>query len=209
MTGDISQLSQPGIMQATQPPATGGSIARMAQQVPQAPAPDVVQQAQQQWSVLNDPNIFYKFTPRTGPEKLEAWPPGETGTADRPRPSNFPADKYGVEVYSPQTRPIDILGDVVSHFLIHTDPQIKNYYSNFASSITPQQEQRLKEQYQYAVKHEGETRPYEEWRAMSGLPAYFRGYPFQQWPKEFTDKAYTDEQRQQLDAMMNYLQSGK
>jgi hypothetical protein len=40
---------------------------------------------------------------------------------------------------------------------------------------------------------------------MTGLPAYFRGYAFKQWPDEFNERAYTPEQREMFDRMMNQL----
>lgn len=176
--------------------------------IPANPAADIFEQAKRQYPILDNPAINYKFTPRSDGPMLEAWPPGETGTPDRPRPKDFPAQQYGIEVYNPKTRPIDVLGDVVSHFLVNSDPTIKDYYSRFSSSLSPQQEARLREQYQHARQYEGETRPYAQWRETSGLPAYFRGYPFQQWPKEFNDRAYTPEQKRLLDDMMKYLETG-
>jgi hypothetical protein len=182
------------------------NLVRPTQQLPiPQQAPNVFAQAQQQYPILNNRDILYKFSPSQRPEQLEAWPPQETGTPDSPRPSEFPVGKYGIEVYNPQTRPIDILGDVVSHFLVNTDPRIKDYYSRFSASISPQQEARLRDQYQWSRLHEGERRTYDEWRSASGLPAYFRGYPFQQWSPEFVQGAYTPEQRSMLDDMMNYL----
>jgi quinol monooxygenase YgiN len=83
------------------------------------------------------------------------------------------------------------------------DPRVKGYYEQFAKSITPQQEQRLRLQYQHAQQREGEQRPYEQWREMSGLPAYFRGYAFQQWKD--AAQLYTPEQLKMFDSMMSYL----
>ena len=167
--------------------------------------PNVLQQAQQQWPILNRLPLSYKYTPRTDRGYLEAWPPGETGSKDAPRPKEFAPDLYGIEVYKSNTRPIDVLGDVVSHFMVKSDPRIKGYYEQFVASLSPQQEQRLQQQYQHAQQHEGEKRPYTQWREQSGLPAYFRGYPFQQWPQAQTQSFYTPQQRQMLDSMMSYL----
>jgi hypothetical protein len=172
-------------------------------------APNVLQQAQQQWPILNQYNLQYKSTPRTDRGFLEFWPPNETGTPAAPRPKEFAPGQMGVEIYKANTRPIDVLGDVVSHYMRQNDPRVKGYYEQFAKSITPEQEQRLREQYQHAQQREGEQRPYAQWREMSGLPAYFRGYAFQQWSPEFNAQAYTPEQRQMFDAMMSYLGGGK
>jgi hypothetical protein len=42
---------------------------------------------------------------------------------------------------------------------------------------------------------------------MTGLPGYFRGYPFQQWSPEIVEQAYNQDQRALLDEMLNYLRS--
>lgn len=169
-------------------------------------APSVMDQAQQQYPALKALGLQFKQSPpdQNG-NKLEYWPPGEGGTPDRPRPQEFDLKKPGVEVYGNKARPIDILGDVVSHHMIETDPTISRVYSAFEKSVTPQQEQLLAQQYQYAQQHSGENRSFEVWKDKTGLPAFFRGHPFQQWPAEFNQQVYTPQQTQLLDGMMNYL----
>lgn len=187
--------------QGSDPPGT--------QWLKQQTQPTVLDQARQQWPILNQLPLQFKYTPRTDQGYLEAWPPGETGDQSQPRPKEFAPDQYGIEVYRPDTRPIDVLGDVVSHFMIKTDPRIKAYYDQFSASITPDQERILRDQYQYAKQREGEKRPYKQWRESSGLPAYFRGYAFQQWPKQTWKTHYTPQQRTMLNDMLRYLGSGK
>jgi hypothetical protein len=91
--------------------------------------------------------------------------------------------------------------------LVDQDPQIKQYYQNFLTSLSPEQKARLDKDYDYAVKHEGETTPREDWKAKVRLPAILRGYAFKQWPESFTHQILTKEQRANLDAMMQYLRS--
>jgi len=134
---------------------------------------------------------------------MESWPANEPGGPGWPRPAQIPMDRFGVE-YRQQDRPLDILGDATSHYLTQADPVVGDYYRNFTGSLDDSQRQRLAEQYRHAVG-EGETRPYAQWEERSGLPAYFRGYPFQQWPDDFNARAYTDRQRSSLDRMMEYL----
>jgi len=183
--------------------------------LPEMPAtsqrtPTVFDQALSQYPILKNVGVVPKFSEGQGNDNmLEFWPPGEKGDADSPRPAELPADKPGVEIYSDKTRPIDILGDVVSHHLVKTDPKIAAVYKQFQQSLTPQQQQILQEQYKWAVEKEGEQRPFAEWLQSSGLPAYFRGYAFKQWPDEFNQRAYTPEQRQMFDQMLQYLQTGK
>ncbi len=168
-----------------------------------SPQPNLLEQAQAQYPILKNYDIGFKSSPNQGKGFLEYWPAGETGTPERPRPQEFAQDRAGVEVYSDKTRPIDVLGDVVSHHMITADPTIKGHYDEFSKSLQPWQHDRLREQYQHAQKEQGETRPFETWKERSGLPGYFRGYPFQQW--ERAEEMYTPEQLTKLDAMMNYL----
>jgi Spy/CpxP family protein refolding chaperone len=94
---------------------------------------------------------------------------------------------------------------VTSHQLVKNDPQVQQHYQSFVNSLTPEQEQRLNSQYEHSVQNFGETRPFEQWKEISGLPAYFRGYAFQQWPEDFNERAYTPEQRAKFDQMLQYL----
>ena len=63
----------------------------------------------------------------------------------------------------------------------------------------------MQEQYAYYQQHPEykESRPYEEWLKASGMPAYFRGYTFNQW--DDAKDMYTPEQLKILDAVQSYL----
>lgn len=169
---------------------------------------DVVQQANSEYPILKQLGIPYTIDkgPADG-SYLEFWPPDEEGDPTYPRPKTLPVGKPGIQVLRNDTRPIDVLGDVVSHYLVNTDPTIKGYYQQFQQSLTPQQRQNLVGQYKYAEKNEGEKRPFPEWEQTSGLPAYFRGYAFQQWPN--AKAMYTPEQLQMFDTMIKYLRGQK
>lgn len=203
-------LTAMGILKTLNPAAAlaAEKTGNIGVEQPAKPA-TLMDQTKQEFPILNKYDIQYKFVPggRSGSEDsmLESWPPGETGAEDFKRPGEFPVGKFGVEVFDPKTRPLDVLADVVSHHLINVDPKIKQFYSDFVSSITPHQEEILKDQYQYAKEREGEKRSFDQWKKMSGLPAFFRGYPFQQWPAEFNQHSYTSTQRAKLDEMMAYL----
>ena len=137
---------------------------------------------------------------------LETFPPGEGGGPDEPRPSQFPMDKYGIQVYKPDTQPVNLLGDAVVHMMRFTDPTITKYYDDFEESLTPQQEALLHRQYNHHVTYNGEKRPYDEWYKQSGLTQLFGGYAFggtKKWP----ESEYTPEQLKMFDQMMQYLQS--
>lgn len=196
---------------ASSPPPNMSQAPIFAQQ-----PPNLLQQAQQQYPVLK--NLDYGYTENFQPNAgfLEHWEPGDPGAApttpnslDALRPPALPLDKPGLEIRDPNTRPIDVLGDIVSHHLINTDPVVKGAYQQLQDSMTPAQNGILQDQYAYAQKNEGETGTFEDWKQRAGMPGFLRGYTFQQWPKEFNDKAYTPAQRQKLDGLMNYLKGGQ
>lgn len=173
---------------------------------------NLLERARSQYPILKSQDYGYveNFRPNAG--FLEHWEPGDHGVAptsekslDALRPKSLPMEKAGLEIRDPKTRPIDVLGDIVSHNLVKTDPTVKSAYEKLQASLTPAQQDILKDQYEHARKNEGETRSFDEWKNISGMPAFFRGYTFQQWPKEFNEKAYTPEQRTDLDNLMNYL----
>lgn len=179
-------------------------------------APNLLQQAQQQYPILQGQDYGYteNFKPNSG--FLEHWSPGDPGVApsgpndlNALRPKELPLDKPGLEIRDPSTRPIDVLGDIASHHLMKTDPVVQRAYQDLQNSLTPKQQSVLQDQYQYAQKNEGESGSFEDWKNRAGMPGMFRGYTFQQWPKEFNDQVYTPEQKQKLDGLMNYFKGQK
>jgi hypothetical protein len=173
-----------------------------------SPAPDPWAEAEKQWPYIKSiPHIYSQVPGRTN---LEAWPPTESGTPAYPRPKSLPEGQFGIEIFDRNIRPLDVLGDVVSHGTRFSDPKVRDYYQQFERSITPQQEARLRENYAWEREHYGERRPYATWRSISGLPSFFRGYAFRQtgdytgsW--EQFQQAYTPGQRALLDQMMQYI----
>ena len=161
--------------------------------------------AQKEYPYLSGKDIAYKYSPKQGRGFLEFYGPEETGSPEYPRPKELPLGKVGIEVFDPKTRPIDILADYVSHYGVEQDPYLTQQYQQFAGSMSPEQRQRLQQQYQYYQQHPQykEQRPYEEWEKISGMPGYFRGYTFNQWdnPQEM----YTPQQIQMLDQVRKYL----
>lgn len=167
------------------------------------------EEAKKQYPILRNLDIGYTENPKENSGYLEFYPPAEAGTKENPRPKNLPLGKPGLEVYREDTRPVDILADVVSHHLVNSDPKVAAYYQQFQQSLTPAQNNRLEEQYKYAQEKEGETRPFEQWKTIAGLPAYFRGYAFKQWPDDFNKVAYTGDQKRMFDDMLGYLKDPK
>lgn len=215
------QALDPGILNAPQAPIHGqikggaGLLSHMndielSPQGDQPPpqAKNVFQQAVEQYPIIQQYGVKGKLSPGAREGYLEFWPPGETGPPEYPRPQEF-GDAPGVEIYKEDTTPLDVLGDVTSHWLIEQDPRVRQYYQQFQQSLAPEQKERLRRQYEYAQQNFGETRPYDQWEEMSGLPGYFRGYAFQQWPEDFNQQAYSPEQRAMFDEMMQYLMGSK
>lgn len=163
------------------------------------------EKTQQEYPYLSNKDISYKYSPNKGRGFLEFYDPQEIGSPEFPRPKELPIGKVGIEVFDSKTRPIDILADYVSHYGVEQDPFLIERYKQFSSSMTPEQRQRLQEQYKYYQQHPEyqEQRPYQEWENASGLPGYFRGYTFNQW--ENPQEIYTPEQIKMLDEVKKYL----
>lgn len=163
----------------------------------------LLSKAQQQFPYLSGKNMSVLYTPSSSEQRqLEFYPPGEAGSPSEPRPAQLPLSQPGIQVFNQNVRPIDILADYVSHYAVSNDPKLQQWYQQFQSSLNPEI---MKQRYVYAIQHEGEKRPFDEWMKMSGVPAYFRGYTFNQWPQEFNQKAYTPEQIKLLNTVRQYL----
>lgn len=174
-------------------------------------SPSLYDRAVQEYPILKQHDVGFAYSPHKpgGVGMMESFPPGEMGDPENPRPKGFGQNQFGVEVYDPAATPRDVMADVVSHHLVNVDPVVQDYYAKFQQSLTPDQMARLQEQYAHAQANENEQRPYAEWAQMTGVPAYFRGYAFGQWPPEFNQRAYTKDQMKMFDGMTNYLKTGK
>lgn len=157
------------------------------------------QDAKTTFPYLADKNIGFVYSPNANNKNmLEFYSPDETE-----RPKEIPLGQPGVQVFNPNTRPMDILADYVSHYGVTQDQKLKEIYEKFASSVP---EKTLKDRYEWHQKHEGEKRSFEDWKKMTGLPELFRGYTFKQWGDDVTAKRmYTPEQLKVLDEARKYL----
>jgi hypothetical protein len=171
---------------------------------------NLYQRTAAKYPAINDMNIGYKVSPGKSGSFLETWPVGEPGTYGYRRPADLPINKTSVEVFNNNTTPSDLMGDLVSHDLVNTDPNLKASYQQFNQSLQPWQKDRLQEQYKYAVNN-GEQRPYEAWEGIAGLPAYYRGNLFDQWKgqggKTVTTEMYTPEQLKNFERIKKYLKN--
>lgn len=155
------------------------------------------EKAKTEYPYLADKEISFAYTPTEGDRMLEFYNVDETE-----RPAYLPAGKVGIEVFSPKAKPIDILGDYVSHYAVEKDPKLSQMYEGFKSA-TP--EQVMRERYAYHQQNFKEDRPYEDWARMTGYPELFRGYTFNQFPAESTQEIYSPEQLKYLDQVRQYL----
>lgn len=152
--------------------------------------------AREEYPYLKDKPIEFKYTPMQGEDRqLEFYPPEETQ-----RPEYFPMGKPAIEVFNPMVRPIDILGDYVSHYGVKADPQLQALYGQFTGALDPQI---MQQRYQYHQQNFGEKRPYEQWAEMTGVPEMFRGYTFGQW--QDAERMYTPAQLNILNQVKKYL----
>ena len=164
--GNRVPVNYPEQVQApSQPPQTTPS-ATAADQPQQPKAPplhpiETFESAVQQYPVIHNQGLI------AGPgKKLEYWSPNEPGTPQNPRPDYIPIDQAGMEI-GPDSTPIDVLGDVVSHHMAQKDPVIKKYYESFKGSMTDSQKEMLQAQYMYPLSmrarpgptHHGRNRP--------------------------------------------------
>lgn len=171
--------------------------------------PNLLERARQEFPAIAKAtsNYGYKENFQEGMGWLEHWSKGE--------PDSFDPTRESLEIYNPKTRPLDIAGDIVSHNLARggpgSDPKLTSYYNKFEKSMTPWQRDQIHRDYQFDREHWNEKRPFQKWYNASGLPAYFRGYAFDQWhegvsPRNPTGhELYTPDQKTMFDEMMTYL----
>ena len=164
---------------------------------------DLMQQAKSAYPYLRDKKFGFVSTPNEQDRRsLEFYAAGEPGSPEEPRPKELPLDMPGVQVFKSKVKPIDILGDYVSHHAVKSDPVIKPIYDEFVRTIDPNL---LQHRYEYDVKHSGEKRPLQQWAEASGIPSMFRGYTFGQWPSDFNDKIFTPQQKAIMDKAKKVL----
>lgn len=149
-------------------------------------------------------------TPMSGDNrKLEFWPPDEPGDKQYPRPPGLPMGQPGVQTISPDVTENDIAADVVSHWAVNQDPELKRLYGQFSDTFqAPDRQPRLREDYAWSRANEGEQRPFGDWLKTTRIPDYMRGYMFQQWPLKTRQQAFTPGQRNILDNMTVALSGG-
>ena len=135
----------------------------------------------------------------------ETWPQNEPGAPDVPRPKEFPMSRAGVQVF----RPNDFgPHDLAAEFL-HIDPFANETRDRLRASMTPAQIENLKNSagdYHATLKSGGS----EDRAIQNSIDSALRGYTVGQWPAEANaSMGYNSDQLGMLDALKNYMQTGK
>jgi len=160
---------------------SGGTVTDLASsQARETPQKEfnVLEQAEQKYPYLKGKGLSFSKGKTSDGRKLEYWPINEKGNSEFPRPKDIPLEKAGVEVFSDDVRPIDILGDYVSHEGVNKDPVLKRLYGQFDQSTD---QSRLEGKFKHEQQNFNEKRDFGKWKERSGLPSEFRGYTFKQW----------------------------
>lgn len=141
--------------------------------------------------------------------QLEFYPPWES---ENPTPG-----KPHIQVYGDlQGRELQhaVAGDML-HYLgsYHPetgeapDPKFRELKSQFAQTITPEQDAMNRRAYAMDQKAHGDVGSFDDWMERSRVDAYIRGYLFPDKEDNWRN-AYTDEQKNILNRMDNYIRSG-
>ena len=151
----------------------------------------------------HNPMVFMGNDPSR--DYAETWPSTEEGTKKRPRPSNLPMGRVGVQVF----RPNEFGASDMAAELLHVDPVANATREGLLKMLTPQQIAKLKtsaRDYQSTLDR-GES---EQRAIQNAMDSALRGYAMNQWPEEANQAmGYTPEQRRMLDTLRNYVTTGK
>lgn len=93
----------------------------------------LLETAQKEYPYLSNKSIAYKYTPSKDFRQLEFYH-GE----DLPDWAKSAGKQTAIETFNPSARPIDILGDYVSHYAVKQDPQLMSLYQQFSQNVPKQ-----------------------------------------------------------------------
>jgi hypothetical protein len=145
------------------------------------------------WTSKVDLNLIDSTAKGDASRKLEFYPSDER---DNPLPG-----KPTVEVFGKDVTESDLMGEVLSHHLPKTDKQVARFRQQILDSMTPQQKQSIRGDYQNERKAGLTKDSFETWLSKQGGDSFFRGYPTGQWPSS----EYTAQQKQVYAQLQSYL----
>ena len=141
----------------------------------------------------------------TGEGYAETWPVNEEGAPDTPRPAAIPIDRIGIEV----RRPNDFTHHDLAGEMLHIDPRANETRDYLIRTFRPEQWDALKNQsrdYEMSI-NEGMR---EEDARRNAIDSALRGFAVRQWPEEANaGLMYSPDQMQRLEALRNYMTTGK
>ena len=171
-----------------------------------APTNPLLSDAEKRYPFIKQYNPVVTMSPNQGGgDYAETWFQGDTGDKSRPRPSAIPLNRVGIEVYRP-----DQFGatDLAAEFL-HVDPFANQTRRALLQSLSPQQINTLKHaagDYADTLKYGGTHQKALE----NAVDSAMRGYTVGQWPDSANaEMKYTPQQLQMLNALRDYMQTGK
>ena len=129
----------------------------------------------------------------------EAWPAGEEGTPDQPRPRMLPLNKPGVE-YDPRGTPGDLAGEV-----LHVDPRANAVRGQLIKTLRPGQVQYMSQAWNDFGSDPDATL---ERKIQNATDAAMRGYLVGQAPEEVNrGMAYSPTQIRLLEGLKGYMKT--
>ena len=163
----------------------------------------IFETAQKQFPYLADKDIAYRFAPQAAADPSYQ---SETYRAED-IPDWAKGRQAAIEVYNPKVSPADLLAEYVSHVARFDDPRIAPLYQQFAQTFqTPEMQTRLRQDYQEEQPTEdGKPTPFETYIEMNRIPAYMRGYAFQQWPQDFATRVLSPQQQDYLNQIRSIV----
>jgi hypothetical protein len=162
--------------------------------------PDVLAFAREKYPFINQYDPRVKISPRpNSPYYAETFKPGEEGSPEAPRPSEFPLSSLGVEIYKPGNA---FTSDDYAAEFLHGDGRANQARSDIMKTLTRRQTGILKDQPDYA--DDGGLS--EQKRMENATDALLRGYTVGQWPKAaIEDFGLSLNQTLVLDALKKYM----
>ena len=169
------------------------------------------QQAEANWPRFKEANLAYTKSPNDGSgRKIEAWDEGDKGGFKMRgetlyRPEGLPLNQRGIEDFGDNTPPLDLYGDLVSHYSVNEEgSELRKKYLDFTGNVPMETMQnRYGHAQAEAAKYGEKIAPFDEWNSRSGMPEYFRGYTFNQWPN--AEEMYRPEDLEKLDSIKGLL----
>lgn len=154
------------------------------------------------YKFLDKLNIKRIDTPYRGKGYAETWPVGEEGAPSwLMRPNDIPMQQNGIQVFQPDKwTENDTAGEG-----LHIDPMAHEYRTKLLGSMTDEQMHGLKNKF---LDYDMSAGMPETNKINNLIDAAMRGYTVGQAPKEFNQSFYRPDQKETLNQLKRYMQTG-